>query len=411
MGASLQTITATVTESTDGATLHYTMDGSVPTLSAASIASGGSVLLSQNATLNVRCSTSSTTTSSLVATRYSEAGQVSAGTQQHSLALKNDGTVWAWGNNAYGQLGNGTTSNSSVAVQVSGLSGIVAVAAGQDESFAVDAYGNVWAWGYNTSGQLGNGSTSNATVPSQINGLSGIVAIASAGYHTLALKTDGSVWAFGADNIGQVGNGSLSASVTMPTQVVAPSGQTGYLQGMVAIAAGQSHSLAVDNTGKVWSWGDNSHGQLGNGTYASQSSPVQVGSSFNGIVSIGAGIYDSYAVKSDGSAWAWGDNLIGELGNGTTTSNTTPTQVNNSTGSIAAISNQTAVAATGQVYTWGDNSNGRLGTGSTSSNATLPQLIGGAGVPAAPFWALVALSAVLLAVIARKISPRKPLAA
>jgi alpha-tubulin suppressor-like RCC1 family protein len=403
-GASQQTITATVTESTGGATLHYTMDGSAPTLSSPSIASGGSVLVSENANLNVQAFTSSTTTSNLVTTQYNQAGQVSAGTR-HSLALRNDGTVWACGDNTYGELGNGTTNNSSTPLQVSGLSGIVAVAAGQDESFAVDSSGNVWAWGYNPNGQLGMSSTtSSVTVPTQVTTLSGIVAIASAGYHTLALQTNGSVWAFGADSSGQVGNGTTGSVVTPPVQLTT-------LQGIVAIAAGTNHSLALDNTGKVWAWGSNTYGQLGLGSYAEQTLPVQVGSSLTGVISIAAGVEDSYAVEGNGTAWAWGDNSIGELGNGTTTSSNTPTQVNSSTGSIAAISNQTSVASTGQVYSWGDNTDGRLGTGSGSPYVTLPQIVGGTGIPAASFWTLVTLAAALLVVMARKVSPRKPVAA
>ena len=402
-GASQQTITATVTESTGGATLHYTMDGSAPTLSSASIASGNSLLLSQNANLNVQAFTSSTTTSNLVTTQYNQAGQVSAGTR-HSLALDNNGNVWAWGDNTYGELGNGTTNNSSTPLEVSGLPTVVAVAAGQDESFAVDSSGNVWAWGYNPNGQLGMSSTaSSVTVPTQVSSLTGIVAIASAGYHTLALQTNGTVWAFGADSSGQVGNGTTASVVSSPVQL--------SLQGIVALATGANHSLALDNTGRVWAWGSNTYGQLGLGNNTTESSPVEVGSSLSGVVAIAAGTEDSYAAEGNGTAWAWGDNSIGELGNGTTTGSKTPTQVSSSTGSIAAISNQTSVASTGQVYTWGDNTDGRLGTGSAASYVTLPQMVGGTGIPAASFWTLVTLGAVLLTVMARKISPRKPMEA
>ena len=406
-GASQQTITATVTESTAGTTLYYTTDGSNPTMSSASLASGGSVLLSQNATLNVQAFQTGTNTSNLVTTRYSYNGTVSAG-NAHSLALKNDGTIWAWGNNSYGQLGTGSTGNSSTPVQVmtSGsvpLSGIVSVAAGTDQSFAVDGNGNVWAWGFNTGGQLGIGTSTNATLAVQVTGVSGIVAIASSGYHTLALKSDGTVWTWGANNLGQTGNGTTSSVTTTPTQV-------STLQGIVALAAGSNHSLALDKTGKLWAWGDNSHGQLGTGTYSSQTSPVAVGSSFTGVVSVSAGTSSSYALKGDGSAWSWGDNSVGSLGNGNTTASTSPTQISSLNNGVVAIGNQAAMTTGGMFYTWGDNSSGRLGTGSVSTYSAVVQALsslGGIGVPAAPLWAILILGVALFFVISHHLPARK----
>ncbi len=265
-----QTMLLEITEATAGATIHYTTDGTPPTPSSPSISSGGSVNLANNATLQVQAFQSPTVTSNLITFRTSGCGAASAG-DQHTVLLKNDGSVWAWGDNSAGELGNGTTTSSSTPVQVMAnsttpLSGIIAVAAGTRESFAVDGSGSVWAWGYNADGELGVGTTSNALYPTQVPGVSGIVNVATANSHTLALKSDGTIFSWGANSNGQVGNNSVSPFVTNPVRVAAPSGQSGpYFQGAIAIAAGANHSLAVDSYSKTWAWGGNAAGQLGNG--------------------------------------------------------------------------------------------------------------------------------------------------
>ena len=121
-----------------------------------------------------------------------------AGGDSHSLALKSDGTVWAWGYNGCGQLGDGSTTNRLTPVQVSGLTGVVAIAGGGSHSLALKSDGTVWAWGCNDYGQLGDGTTTNRLTPVQVSGLTGVVAIAGGGAHSLALKSDGTVWAWGA---------------------------------------------------------------------------------------------------------------------------------------------------------------------------------------------------------------------
>ncbi|MBI4495208.1 MAG: tandem-95 repeat protein, partial [Chloroflexi bacterium] len=164
---------------------------------------------------------------------------VAAG-QEHSLAVKSDGTVWAWGYNWAGQLGDGTTTSRPTPVQVSGLSGMTAVAAGQEHSLAVKSDGTVWAWGDNFNGQLGDGTTTRRFTPVQVSSLSNVVAVAGGSSHSLVRKGDGTVWAWGYNNRGQLGDGTTT-SRSVPVQV---SG----LSNVVAVAAGQYHSLATAAT-------------------------------------------------------------------------------------------------------------------------------------------------------------------
>lgn len=243
----------------------------------------------------------------------------------HSLAAKSDGTVWAWGYDNDGELGDGSaTVNSTAPVPVVGLTNAVSVAAGDSFSLALKADGTVWTWGANDSGQLGNNSTAGSTVPVQVASLAGIVAVAAAGSHAVALRSDGTVWAWGYNNDGELGNSSYANS-GVPVQV------TG-LTGVVAIACAEYGSVALSANGTVWAWGVNGAGELGNGSPAVNSNvPVQV-SGVTGAVAIAADL----ALKSDGTIWAWGSNFEGQLGDGTNAYTTVPVPVSNLQG-VAAI--------------------------------------------------------------------------
>ncbi len=201
-----------------------------------------------------------------------------------SLALKSDGTVWAWGDNQYGELGNGSTTNSNVPVQVTGLTGVMAIAF--LSGYGIEGDGTVWAWGDNQYGELGNSSTANSSVPVQVSGLTGVAAIAGGLYHSLALKADGTVLAWGYNVDGELGSGSnTSSSVPVPVN---------SLSGVTAIASGGDTSLALKNDGTVWSWGYNADGELGNGINTNSNVPVQV-KSLTGAVAIAGGFYHSLA--------------------------------------------------------------------------------------------------------------------
>jgi hypothetical protein len=251
--------------------------------------------------------------------------------QQHSLVLKSDGTVWGFGSNVAGQLGDGTTKQRTTAVQAIGLSNIVAIAAGGNHSLALKSDGTVWAFGGNGSGQLGIGNTTNQLTPVQITSLSGIVAIAAGGNHSLAVKNDGTVWAWGSNVDGQLGDGTTTQR-TSPVQV---SGLTNAK----AVTAGLLHSLALISDGTVWTWGDNTSSELGNGSSGgSSTTPTQV-SAVTGVTAISsqANARHSLALKSDATVWAWGSNSAGQLGDGTKTNRSTPVQVSGLT-PVASIS-------------------------------------------------------------------------
>jgi RHS repeat-associated protein len=244
----------------------------------------------------------------------------------HGLAVRQDGTAVAWGDNAAGELGNGATVNSSTPVAVSGLSSVTAVAAGgmpttPGHSLALKSDGTVWAWGYNKAGQLGNGSTANSAVPLQVNGLSGVTAISANGNNSVALKSDGTVWAWGDNSAGQLGNSSAGRSSTTPVQV--------NISGVSSISNGADFGLAVKSDGTAWGWGDDASGQLGDGGACGRScvTPTQVG--LTGVAAVSGGYTHSLGITNGGTSYAWGDNSQGELGNGTTTSSSKPVQANN----------------------------------------------------------------------------------
>ena len=254
-------------------------------------------------------------------------------TANHTIYVKDDGTVWAWGNNNNGQLGDGSAASKNTPVQVSGLYSMTAVAAGSGHTVALKNDGTVWAWGNNSTGQLGNGNfTPSNPTPAQVSGLSGmssgVVIAVAAGYdHTVALKNDGTVWAWGNNATGQLGNGNITPSNT-PVQV---SG----LSGVTAVAAGFGHTVALKSDGTVRTWGNNTKGQLGNGltngTTIDSAIPVVV-SGMVGVTDIAAGYEGSVvlkgAFKGDGTVWAWGSNSNGQLGNGLAVDSAIPVQAN-----------------------------------------------------------------------------------
>lgn len=296
-------------------------------------------------------------------------GSLSAG-RNHTLAVKSDGTVWAWGANFDGLLGNGSTTNSTSPVQARGLSGVKAVAAASSHSVALKADGSVWTWGYNGNHELGDGSITNSSVPIRAKGLSDVRAVAVGSAHSLALKADGTVWTWGYGGQGALGNDSWNDN-PVPAPVVG-------LSGVVSIAGGGHFSLAVKSDGTVWSWGLNKYGQLGNGTTTYSRVPIQV-SELSSVKAIGAGSNHSMAVKSDGSVWTWGHNLTGQLGNNSTTNSKVPVQATGVSNMVAVdggFYHSVALRSDGTVWAWGRNYYGEVGNGTTTQSLVPLQVSG-----------------------------------
>jgi alpha-tubulin suppressor-like RCC1 family protein len=263
----------------------------------------------------------------------------------HSLALKSDGTVWAWGGGDRGQLGDGVTRCSacgqSTPTQVDGLSQITAIAAGTAHSLALSADGAVWTWGDNSSGQLGDGTRQNRSRPVRVYGVAGATAIAGGLFHSLVVA-GGLVWSLGNNEYGQLGDRTIGAtgfygccSADLFAQPV-----TG-LVGVVGVAAGATHSLAVTADGTAWAWGQAHYGQLGNGIkddWAKHPTPTSVSSISNVVaVASGANANHSLALTRDGAVWSWGDNWAGQLGDGTRDRSAVPVAVRGVTSHISMI--------------------------------------------------------------------------
>jgi alpha-tubulin suppressor-like RCC1 family protein len=287
----------------------------------------------------------------------------------HSLALRRDGTVWAWGYNIFGQLGLGSDQMYQLTpVQVPGLTDVVAITAVDYHSLALRRDGTVWAWGYNIFGQLGDGTYEHRFSPVQVQGLTDIVTLETGFSHALAVRRDGTVWAWGNNWDGQLGDGTQWNDRATAVQVL-------RLTDVVDIAAGTTYSLALRRDGTVWGWGLNGAGELGNGTYDTWITPVQV-PDFSDVVDLSASYQTSMALRRDGTVWAWGLDWDGLFATGTNSIRLSPGQVPGVT-DMASISlggsHVLALRRDGTLWGWGRNSFDQLGA--ESNGVILPSPI------------------------------------
>ena len=271
----------------------------------------------------------------------------------HSLALKADGTVWSWGLNIYGQVGDGTTLGRYLPVRVDGLTDVKEIATGENNSYAVKRDGTVWAWGANNNGQLGDGTQSDRTTPVQVIGIADVKEVAVGEKYVFALKNDGTVWSWGA-TLGDLDIVSLTNRL----------GSVPGLTDIKAISVGYSHALALKADGTVWAFGDNDYGQCGNGgSTESENTPVQV-SGLTEVKQISTDEDSSFAVKNDGTVWAWGSNSCRELGDGTRIDRNTPIQLSGISGArqitVGNLNPCYIVEANGICYCYGQNYRGEL---------------------------------------------------
>ena len=241
---------------------------------------------------------------------------------EHTCALTSGGGVTCWGDNTYGQLGDGTTANSTTPVAVAGLSsGVNAIAAGAYHTCALTSGGGVMCWGWNAYGQLGDGTTANSTTPVAVAGLSsGVIAIAAGGGHTCALTSSGGATCWGWNASGELGDGTTTDRLT-PVAVV------GLSSGVTAIATGAYHTCALTRDGGATCWGWNASGELGDGTTANSFTPVAVVGLSSGVSAIAASYAHTCALTSGGGVMCWGWNAYGQLGDGTTNDSSVPVDV------------------------------------------------------------------------------------
>lgn len=294
-----------------------------------------------------------------------------AGGTNHSLGVRSDGTLWAWGSGGNGQVGDGTGIQRLSPVQVGSDTNWASVSCGPYHSAGVRSDGTLWTWGYNFWGQLGDGTTTQRLSPAQVGSDTNWASVVCSSRHTVGLRTDGTLWAWGDGDSGRLGTGS---SFDQPNPV-----QIGTATDWAMIACGSSHTVGLRSDGTLWAWGVNYDGQLGNGSSESgNKSPVQVGTATD-WAAVYAGASHTLAVRSDGTLWAWGSNLVCQLGDGTLESRTSPVQVGSATnwGQLAGGSGNTyGLRTDGTFWAWGNKSNGRLGNGEGAMRQLSPQRVG-----------------------------------
>jgi alpha-tubulin suppressor-like RCC1 family protein len=341
-----------------------------------------------------------TTTNSMSPLKIGEGFTAISAGFGHSLGLKNDGTLWAWGDNTYGQLGDGTTTASFTPKQIDSgsMHKYTAISAGFNFSLAIKSDGTLWTWGDNSFGQLGignNGINSNSCINSIINNIitttacmapiqvssDTYTAISAGAAHALALKSDDTLWAWGDNSSGELGDGCPNQSGCSNSNIpeLIDSGSS-----YAAIAAGYFYSLAVKTDGSLMAWGSNAHSNLGTGdSTATYLGPTKIGDGFSPVANALSAskfsvlgnlvvYFHSLALDNSGSLWAWGDNLFGQLGDGSTSTSYKPESILG--GSVfTAVSagdddHSLAIKSDGSLWAWGANSCGALGDGTTNTS-------------------------------------------
>jgi alpha-tubulin suppressor-like RCC1 family protein len=275
--------------------------------------------------------------------------------QDYYVALKTNGTLWAWGRNDNGQLGQGDTTQRNSPVQIGSDTNWSQVSSGDANCSAIRTNGTLWSWGYNEDGRLGGGTTATKTSPVQIGSDTNWSKVSCGVAHIIALKTNGTLWSSGRNAEGQLGLGDTSNRSSLV--------QIGSATNWSKIASSHIHTLAIKTDGTLWAWGSNGLGQLGDGTTTQRNSPVQIGTDTNWS-KVFSSTYSSFAIKTDGTLWAWGHNSHYMLGDATATQRNSPVQIGTDTdwSEVRGGRYHTLASKTdGTLYAWGWNGAGELG--------------------------------------------------
>ena len=294
-----------------------------------------------------------------------------AGGYQFTAAIKTDGTLWTWGKNNYGQLGLNNTTSYSSPKQVGALTAWASLGLGSDFMLATKTDGSLWSWGRNQDGALGLNNITSYSSPKQVGALTTWSSVSASGSSTFAIKTDGTLWSWGFSGTfyGMLGLGNTTA-YSSPKQI-------GALTTWSKVSAGDIFAAAIKTDGTLWTWGGNPDGQLGLGNITYFSSPKQVGA-LTTWATLGNYLYSAVtAIKTDGTLWTWGNNTYGQLGLGNVTSYSSPKQV----GALTTWSKvqcgfgkNIASKTDGTLWSWGAGNYGMLGLGNTTSYSSPKQI-------------------------------------
>ena len=301
----------------------------------------------------------------------------------HSAAIRSDGSLWAWGNNFEDQLGNNAIFRRFAFIpniddrlprmdpeQIGADRNWASVSAGALHTVATRTDGSLWAWGNNAEGQLGDGTQQRRRSPTRIGTDTGWRSVSAGALHTVAIRADGSLWAWGDNEAGQLGDGTTT-SRRSPARI-------GRDYNWAFVSAGVLHTVAIRTDGTLWAWGANESAQLGNGTSISQPAPVQIGTATNWTF-VSAGGFHSVGIKADGSLWTWGSNEDGRTGIGITVREAPfPVRIGEYYDWVSAAAggaHTIAVKADGSIWAWGNNGEGQLGDASPGQNRLTPVFV------------------------------------
>lgn len=278
-----------------------------------------------------------------------------------TLAQKTDGTLWGWGYNQYGQLGDGSNANRSLPTQIGGANNWIKIAAGGSHSLGIRANGSLWSWGYNNQGQLGDGSSvTYRNTPQQVGTATNWAFVAAGDDFSFAIKTDGTLWAWGRNNYCQLGDATYM-NQNVPVQV-------GTANNWTSVSAGMFHAVGIRSNGTLWAWGRNNRGQLGDGSTTNREEPVQIGT---GWQQVDAGDEHTIGKKTNGTIFSWGYGFLGRLGLTDYDTHTIPTQIGTESNwqSVAAGDEHSyAIKTNGTLWACGYGHSGQLGNNSFMAN-------------------------------------------